>query len=179
MAPKKKDEDDVKKAKGEIGKGARAVGKAANRLLGDLHFPDKDYAALNDDDWDATVEDVDSLDNEFETENMLNKIMEKFERGASVRVMQIGPNGALTDVSDKVSPKDLRPEQISGIHTESGTTLTRNPQNREAALKLLQELLPGLRPGLLNPPKGTQSTSIRLMEKALAESDKILEHWKK
>ena len=113
-------------------------------------------------------------------EQAVDRLKRKFEGGdVDVRVMQIGPNGTLIDVSDKVNPKDLRPDQIGGIQTADGRPLSlgRNPQSREAALRLLQEMLPGLRLGI--EPKSTTANSIRKMEEALGESDKILEHWKK
>jgi hypothetical protein len=55
--------------------------------------------------------------------------------------------------------------------------LSRNPQTREEAIRLLSQILPGLR--LSTQPKPTTTVSIAKMEAALAESDRILEHWKK
>ena len=91
--------------------------------------------------------------------------------------LQMGPGGNLIDVSDKVNLRDLRPDQIGGIRTDDG----RFPQSREAALRLLQEILPGakLSSGLRSPSNATASYAVRRMEVALTESDKILEHWKK
>lgn len=134
--------------------------------------------------WDRARKDVDDLDAEFEKsekderERLMQGIEQKLkEGGLEVRVMQIGPDGRTRDVSDKVSPRDLRPEQIGGIQTEDGKTISlgRNPQSRESALRLLQDLL-----GRSGAPEGTaSSSSMRKMEETLAESDRILQHWKK
>ena len=164
MAPKRKD-DDVTKAKEEVAKDARAVGKAADSLLrvplSDAHFGEA---------WETTVKGVDELDQEFSKEELMNKLRQKMANGdAAVRVIQIGPDGRRTDVSDKVSSKE--PET---------PPLGRNPHTAEAALRLLQEMLPGVKlsnKGMFG--SDTVSTSIRRMEEALTESDKILEHWKK
>src|SRR5208337_4654326 len=109
MAPKKKSDED------EVREGARAVGKAAKSFAEYASLP---KAAFSDSDtWGETAKNVADLDQEFLKEEMLNKI----KRGdVDVRVMQIGPNGALTDVSDKVNPRDLRPGDIGGIRTEDG-----------------------------------------------------------
>ena len=48
------------------------------------------------------------------------------------------------------------------------------PQSREAALRLLREILPGI-----GDSGSYTANSIRRMEQALAESDKILRHWKR
>jgi hypothetical protein len=177
MAPKKKkaDMDDVAKAKAKMGEGARAVGKAAERVLRIPMDAETRFGA----DWDKSANELDALDKEFaadEEENFVDVLKSKFRKGeVDVRVMQLGPDGRLTDVSDKVNPKDLKPEDIGGIQTDDGRALAigRNPQSREAALRLLQELLP--------MPLGQYRTSesIRRMELVLAESDKILAHWKK
>lgn len=172
----KKDEDAIKAAKDKIAEGARVVGKAANNLL---RIPmDSDPFSKE---WEDTAAGVDALDEEFNKEdNIMNQLRSKYEQGdVEVRVMQVGPGGRLVDVSDKVNPKDLRPEHIEGIQVDDGSTmpLGRNPQNREAALRLLSEILPGLR--LSTQPKSTTSASIAKMEAALAESDRILDHWKK
>ena len=179
MASNKKD-DEIKDAKKRIADGARAVGKAAE---GVLRVP---MDAKLGKSWEQTINEVDDLDEQFNgieieggNESLVN-LRQKYERGdVEVRVMQVGPDGRLTDVSDKVNPKDLRPEHIEGIQVDDGTTmpLSRNPQNREAALRLLSQILPGLR--LNTQPKSSTSVSVAKMEAALAESDRILEHWKK
>jgi hypothetical protein len=119
---------------------------------------------------------IDALDKEFDAEeSFVDKLKSKFKKGeVAVRVMQVGPDGRLIDVSDKVNPEDLRPEDISRVQTDDGRTLDRNPQSREAALQLLREL-----ESLPRKARNSTTESIRQMELALAESDKILEHWKK
>jgi len=174
MAPKKKTTDDIKKAKAEIGEGARAVGKAAENLL---KVPMSDEHYRNE--WGQTVSDVDSLDREFSEEasgNLMDYLRSKLQSGdTEVRVMQIGPDGRLTDVSDRVKPKDLGPEHVRGVQIEDGKTVPfgRNPQSREVAYQALRRILPEL--GANNG----KSESLRRMEKILEESDQILEHWKK
>ena len=175
-----KKDDELKNAKDKIADGARAVGKAADSLLRKpIRVPMDDSAWGKE--WEDTAAGVDALDEEFnKEESIMNQLRSKYERGdVEVRVMQVGPNGRLTDVSDKVNPKDLRPEHIEGVQIEDGTTmpLSRNPQDREAALRLLSQIMPGLR--LSTQPKSTTATSIAKMEAALAESDRILEHWKR
>src|SRR5271156_6490980 len=182
MAPKKK--DDVEKAKEEVAKSARAVGEAAKAL----QLPESSGRPLRDvlhfgeaeEDWDHTIQEIENLDRGFSREEAVNKLKQKFEQGdVSVRVMQIGPDGKLTDVSDKISPKDVRSDQIAGIASDGRDFGPRTPQGRAAALRLLQDLLPGFRPGMLSGTKNSTTNSIRKMEETLNESDKILEHWKK
>jgi hypothetical protein len=184
MAAKKKG-DEVESIKSDLQNKARAVGRAAKNSAF-LERRHNDIFGKAEEDWDQTLSEVDDLDEEFATEEELNRekmnrLKQKFERGdVDVRVMEVGPDGKLTDVSDRVNPKDLRPDQIGGIQTSDGRTLGRLPQSREAALRLLQEILPGLK--LNSDPRSGGSTtanSIRRMEAALADSDKILEHWKK
>ena len=187
MAPKKKDDDltplpdDVQKAKDAVNESARAVGRAAKNSTF-LRARHDSIFGKAEEDWDQTLSDVDELDKDFESEDMIDRLKQKFG-DVDVRVMQVGPGGVLTDVSDKVNPKDLRPDQIGGVQTPDGriSSLGRNPQSREAAMRLLQEILPGLKlsGGYAGETKATTANSIRLMEQALAEGDKILEHWKK
>lgn len=186
MASKKKEDDmndDVTKAQSEAAKGARAVGSAAKALT-DLRFATDTLFAPSDE-WGEIGEDVDMLDEEFMKEEVRN-LKQKFESGdMEVRVMQVGPNGSLIDVSDKINPTDLRPDQIGGILSEKDLvdqTPTRSPRNREAALALLKQILPGFGSSSSSNAESRESqtaNSIRRMEATLAESDKILEHWKK
>lgn len=164
MAPKKKpDTDDVEKAKGKIAEDARAVGKAAESMV-KQPYGIEHYDANAD--WADVKGDVDSMDALFK-KGLDGSI-------ASVRVMQIGPDGKLIDVSDKISSKDLRADQ-------SDDRMLRDTRTKEAAFKLLQRLLPGLKASDLqiDQPYSTTKESIRRMEAVLAESDKILEHWRK
>ena len=134
--------------------------------------------------WGRTVHDVEELDAEFDKEEVMTSLRQKLEKGdVDVRVMQLGPNGSLVDVSDKVGPKDLRPENFAGIQTEDGrvlmgpTGLGPSPRSQETALRLLEQILPGFK--ISNSGKDSTTNSVRRMEAALLESDKILEHWKK
>jgi hypothetical protein len=172
MAPKKK--TDVEKAKSEVGKSARAVGKAAEKLT--VPMNDQPFGR----DWDQTVSDVDAMDREFSeaavTGNLMDFLRSKLQSGdTEVRVMQVGPDGRLTDVSDRVTPKDLSPEHIRGVQIEDGKTVPfgRSPQSRDAAYQALRRILPEL------GANSGKSEAIRRMELILDESDKILEHWKK
>jgi hypothetical protein len=180
MAKKKDDvNDDVKKAKDATSTDARAVVKAASKALGHRSLQEDLFrvGGKAEEDWDQTIHEVDDLDTDFTDEDMVNKIRQQFG-DVDVRVMQVGPGGVLTDVSDKVNPKDLRPDQIAGLHTADGRSLLgRNPQGRAAALRFLQDIMNSGR--LSSEPKTTTANSIRRMEAALAEGDKILEHWKK
>jgi hypothetical protein len=68
------------------------------------------------------------------------------------------------------NPRDIRPERIiTGIH--------QTRISREDALKILGHILPGFNSG--SSFGRDTANSIRRMEEALAEGDKILEHWKK
>jgi hypothetical protein len=195
MAPKKKivPNNDVEKIKDEIVKGARAVGKAAEPLRKQPVLTVTDQYGNP---WEQVVEDVDALDQEFGEEEVLQKesfmdfLQKKLKSGdTEVRVMQIGPRGELIDVSDKIKAGDLKPEDIRSIRDEdNGKTmpLGRDRQNREAAMRLLQEMVSGLQPpqrpsldGWKPRPVKGKSESIRRMELILEDSDKILEHWKK
>jgi len=196
MAAKKKDDDvsnnplvdDIKKAKEEVAKSARAVGRAAGNAAF-LERRHNDIFGSGVEDWDQTLSDVEDMDTGFAAEEMMNKLKEKF--GADdmhVRVMQIGPNGSLVDVSDKVSMKDLRPEDIGSIQTEDGRELlnrtvvgtSRTPRSREAALALLSQIMHGMGGSRdSRAPKSSTTNSIRKMEETLKESEEILEHWKK
>ena len=182
MAPKKK--TDVKKAKDVVNDAAQALDRIAARNEAFLKRRNDDVFG-KDTAWAQAQKDVDDLDRSFGEEEVVQKesfmdfLRSKLRSGETeVRVMQIGPDGRLIDVSDKVKAQDLKPEHIERIQTEDGKTLPlgRNPQSREAAMRLLQEILPDLRPA-----SGSSSTSesIRRMKLILDESDKILEHWKK
>jgi hypothetical protein len=148
--------------------------KTAKEILEDI---------LTEDAMRETLAKIDDFDEEVKTLEAADKgdfvdvLKDKFRRGeVQVQVMQIGPDGRLIDVSDKVNPRDLRPEHIEGIMTEDGrkVSIGRNPQSREAAFQLLKDLA-------ALPRKTVDSTaeSIRRMEEVLEESDKILEHWKR
>src|SRR5271157_1373073 len=122
MAPKKgvdmpndgiPDDNSAKKAKDKVNEGAKAVGKATKNEAF-LERRHDDIFGKAEEDWDLTVEGVDSLDKEFNEEEMADRLRQlELRGGVDVRVMQVGPDGNLRDVSDKVSPRDLKPEQIA------------------------------------------------------------------
>lgn len=193
MAPKKKkaDMDDITKAKVIVNKAARVVNDAVDAEIERVARRKID-SIFGKQDWAQTQQEVNALDEEFKADEgatFADVLKNKFRSGdVEVRVMRIEPDGTYTDVSDKVSPKDLRPESVEGIQIgDSRTPIGRNPQSKADALRLLQELLPALqqrqrsqlRSGFDLSRGGATSESIRKMELVLAESDKILEHWKK
>jgi hypothetical protein len=178
--------DELSDVKDKLAKDARAVGEAAKnqQFLQKRH---DDIFGAGEQNWEEMQKAVGDLDEEFNevdtegrSESLMEMLRQKFEReGGEVRVMQVGPGGRLVDVSDKVNLKDLRPEHIDGIQVEDGSTMPigRSPQSKEAALRLLSQIMPGLR--LSTQPKSTTTASVTKMEAALAESDRILAHWKK
>jgi hypothetical protein len=103
--------------------------------------------------------------------------------GVSVQVLKVGADGRLTDVTDKVNPRDIRPEQITEIRGDAMNRIPTRPDgtiDKEAAMNLLSLLVGGTSSTRLRRnASDTSAESIRRMEKTLAESDKILEHWKK
>src|SRR5271157_698761 len=115
MAPKKKT-DDVADAKGKITKSARVVGEAAKNVSDMGSRLERLFTS--DAHWGEIGQEVDDLDAEFgKEEDMMNTLKHKFEQGdVDVRVVQLGPNGSLVDVS--VSDKDPRPDYASGIQAE-------------------------------------------------------------
>jgi hypothetical protein len=148
---------------------AQAVIDAAKKLFGkrkDREISDALEAA--EDKWDGVQKDVEDLDKGF-------KDMENNSIG--VRVMQVGPKGELTDVTDKVNPRDLRPEQIADFRTEGAMSIPLGPDgriDREAALDILSKIMK-------KSGKSSGSSSeeaMKRMEAALNESDRILEHFK-
>jgi hypothetical protein len=184
MAPKKKADmpDDLDKAKADLNEKARAVTKAVSPLAESLLRKPVEVNA-SDFTWDQTVDDVNTLDKEFQKESLVEALRNKFRTGEmEVRVMQMGPGGRLTDVSDRIKPEDLKSEDIGGIQTEDGSILPlgRNPQSKEAALRMLQDLLRGKASSRSTKPGEsiTSEQSLKHMEIVLAESDKILNHWK-
>lgn len=146
-------DDDVAKLKQEMAAAADSVNKAAKNLMVPM-----DISVGND--WDQAKSRVQSMDQEF--------------ADVEVRVMQIGPDGRLTDVSDRVNPRDLRPEQIEGFQSSDGSVrLPRRPSgeiDHEATLDLMAQLV-----GIKRDIKAAgPSPVMREMEVLLAESDKLL-----
>jgi hypothetical protein len=186
MAPKKKTSDIYSAesiAKLALAEGARKLGEildaAKKRRYGDTGLGYSEVKA----EWAQTEQAVDALDEIFSAMDEKETFVDVLKNNSDVevRVMQVGPDGRLTDVSNKINLKDIKPELVREVQTKDGKNVLigRNPQSREAALKLLQEMLPSM---TLSQAQGRQDRtpySIRQMELALAESDKILEHWKK
>jgi len=183
MAPKKKPnvDEDIKNA---LNRGARAVGEAARNVWIE-HGSDEIFGA-GEDDWSQMIQEVDAVDGDF-LNDAIHLPGVRFNAptqgtdDVEVRVMKVGPDGKLTDVSGTVNLKDLRPDQIVDVRTDkelSGRTITEElpPRNRVQALKFLQDIL---QPGRSGSTKSTTEASITKMKETLAESDKILEHWKK
>ena len=125
-------------------------------------------------DWEETQNAVNGIDKQFKDQDMKNKAN---IGDVDVRVMQVGPNG-LTDVTDRINPRDLRPDQIADFRTDGSMTIPLGPDGRidkEAAMSILTRIM-----GTDNVRSGRNSSeeSMRRMEAALAESVKILQHWK-
>jgi|SRR5271166_3079743 len=145
--------DDVAKLKQEITAATNEMLAAAKGLVVPM-----DGSIGND--WEQAKSRVQGMDQEF--------------ADVEVRVMQIGPDGRLTDVSDRVSPRDLRPEQIEGFQSSDGSVrLPRRPSgeiDHEATLDLMAQLV-----GIKRDIKAAgPSPAMREMEVLLAESDKLL-----
>jgi hypothetical protein len=191
MAPKKKEEmpplseSTRDKLRAALEKDARNAAKAAGSLLRKpISASDKKFSDEYGNTWEQTVKDVDMIDKAFGEEEVLQKenfvdyLRGKLRSGMEARVMQIGPNGELVDVTDRVKAT-LRPEDIGGIQTSDGKIArVRNPQSREEAYELLRQAIPDLLDTRLGAQDG-KSDSIRRMESILEESNKILQHWKK
>jgi hypothetical protein len=146
---------------------AKNVIEAAKRFTAKLR-DFKDAEKSQNTAMDATKAEVDSMDKQFQGEDI------------TVRVLQIGPDGKLTDVSEKVNPKDLRPEQIAEMRSDTlSIPMGKDGKiDREAAKELLAQIMGS---GSYRPSQGTSpTTSIAMskMEAALAESDKIIKHFK-
>jgi hypothetical protein len=181
MAPKKKADmpDDAQNIKDKLAKNARDITKAADRLKSAAPLFNVDWTPG----WTQTVEDVDAMDKAFGEEEVLQKqsiidlLRQKYQHpNAEVRVLRVGPNGRFVDITEDVKTRDgnLAPEDFVGLHdgdTEKTYPISRNPKNREEAMNLLREIIPGLKTG--NKPE-----SVQKMEKVLEESEKTLNHWK-
>jgi len=153
--------DDVAKLKQEMAAAANAVNKAA---AGIVAVPLPSSLGIERE-WQSTVADVNKLD--------------QAASDIEVRVLQLDPNsGRLTDVSDKVNPRDIMPEHIEGFTSSDGSVrLPRRPNgevDNEAALDFMSQLI-GVNRRLRKASAGTESTAaMKEMEALLAESDKIL-----
>lgn len=153
--------DDVAKMKQEMADGAKAVNDAAGKLTVPMNSASGLEAA-----WSSVRDGVNQLDQGFNDD-------------LDIRVMQVHPNGRLTDVSDKVNPRELRPEQIQGFDSSDGSVRLPRRANGEidhdAALSLMGQLLGinrQIRQERQESPRS--NAAMQEMEKLLADSDKIL-----
>jgi hypothetical protein len=165
------DPDEVAKIRRITSGGAAAVNAAAKKLFGKRE--DHSIGDLLNGDWENTKQQIDDVDKQFKDQNMANNDI------IDVRVMQVGPNGQLTDVSDKINPRDLRPEQIADMRSDGSLSIPLGSDGRidkEAAAAILARIMGT---GSVRDAKSSSEEAMRRMEVTLAESDKILEHWKK
>lgn len=186
--PKKSDEDQMNEGAASVVKAAEKL-SAINRLAklesllkaGNLNFDKVRTSVANmDREFDKMTLDTETRQDWTSLENV----------EAQIRVMQVGLDGKLIDVSDKVNVKDLQPEQVDDVRI-NGEPLSLTPRTREDALRILKDILPGLkfsneaRDGAKAPhsfsgtrASSTTARSVSRMEAALAESDITLQHWK-
>jgi len=193
---KAKNPDTVAAAKGELAKAADKVMAAAKEvmfpsatlptekpLMVPLDWPMNDEFQAKER-WSRTRRDVDEMDEQFRRQYMNNA--DKLD----VKVMQVGPDGRLTDVTGRVNPAELDESQIENFEFQTPSSMiprTANGQvDRKRAMQMLSDLIanggmrfPGQarrdRPEYASP---AQVKAMKEMEATLAESDKILEHWK-
>jgi hypothetical protein len=184
MAFRKKAKDDdkpmpgeqpVQKAQEQIAEAAEDVNKAAEKFnsLPPLN------RFMSKSDLRAAMREVGEMDDLFDKQekDLLRGI-------AEVRVMKYDEAGRMTDVTDKIRPGDLRPEDIADVRIDRGLPIPRNADGKldqEGALDLLTKLLSG---GVRS--RRTSSFDDRMsklqmdeMEAAINDAEKILEHWKK
>jgi len=146
---------------------AQAVIDAAKKLF--AKRGDREITNALDGQMNSVQQNVDELDKGF-------KDMENNPIG--VRVMQVGPKGELTDVTDKVNPRDLRPEQIADFRTDGAMSIPLGPDgriDREAAMDILSQIMGK---GGSKSPRNSSEEAMKRMEAALSESDRILAHFK-
>jgi hypothetical protein len=134
-------------------------------------------------DWQRQRAATDSMDEEFRRQYMSN-----FDN-LDVRILQVGPDGRETDVTGRINPQDLDESQIEKFEFQTpGSMIPRLPNgdvDRKRAMQMLGDLIMngGLRfPGQikrgLEYVSPAQQKLMKEMEAALAESEKILQHWK-
>lgn len=154
------DPNEIVKLKQQIADGANDVAKAFAGMPASIPLN-----VDNDRSWLDAQQAVSRLDREFSDVEM--------------RVLQVGPDGRLTDVSDKVNPRDIRPEQIEGFQSSDGSVrLPRNPNgevDREATLDIMAQLV-GISRNIRRPREeaNVSTAATREMESLLAESTKLL-----
>jgi hypothetical protein len=188
MAFRKKAKDDdkpeqpVEQAQQQTADVAKNVVKAAANLNERLKAAKIGDTPLNrfmtKDDLRAAMREVNEVDDLFDKQE--KDLLKDIE----VRVMKYDPNGRMTDVTDRVRPGDIRPEDIVDVRADRGLPLPRNADgklNQEGALDLLTALLGGGRNRRAPSYFDDRMTKLQMdeMEAAINEADKILEHWKK
>jgi hypothetical protein len=136
-------------------------------------------------DWERRQRDVSAMDDEFR-----NQYMNNFDN-LDVKVMQVSPDGRLTDVTGRINPRDLDESQIEKFEFQTPSSLVPRLPNgevdRKRAMQMLSDLITN-GGGLRVPGRGgrglgeyispAQQKLMKEMEATLAESDKILKHWK-
>jgi len=189
---KAKNPDTVAEAKKQLAADAAKAMEAAKPLFPSVPLkvpmdwaPDQEFQAQSriKRDWADAQRAVDSMDEEFRRQYMNNA------DNIDVRIMQVGSDGRQTDVTGKINPRDLDESQIENFEFQTPGSLiprTRDGQvDRKRAMQMLSDLIAngGLRfPGQarrgLELQSPAQVKAMKEMEAALAESDKILQHWK-
>jgi hypothetical protein len=175
MAPRKKPDpvppkmtvdpnDDMAKLKAEIQQRAMDVINAQQKVSGTSAFGPSPL----EEKWQAMQAQVKQLSADLASGDV------------EVRVLQVDPRtGRTTDVSDRVRPTDLKPEQIKAFDSSDGSVrIPRLPDgtvDREAAMDMLAQLVMGDRLGGKTRP----DPKIQEMEALLKETDKILAHWRR
>lgn len=165
--------DDVEKAQEIISGAAADVTKAAEKFNG---IPLNRF--ITKDELKRMKEDVDGVNDLFDKQE--RDLLKELE----VRVMKYDPNGRITDVTDKIRPGDIRPEEIVDVRADRNLPLPRNADgklNQEGALDLLTALLGGGRGRRATPyfDERRQKLELDEMEAAINDAEKILQHWKK
>lgn len=184
--------DIVAEAKKQMADAAEKVQQAAKNVM----FPSKPLSVPMDWEpnaafqaesrlnrtWDQARRDVDDMDEQFRNQYMNNA------DNIGVQIFQVGPDGRTTDVTGRIDPRDLDESQIENFEFQTPGSLiprTRDGQvDRKRAMQMLSDLIAngGLRfPGAARRGLGispAQQKLMKEMEAALAESDKILQHWK-
>jgi hypothetical protein len=196
MAKRKKDAEEQLKAKNPsmVDEAKKQLADAAEKVMAaaaplfpknlavPMDWPGNDEFQAKER-WRRAQMDVDSMDDEFRKQYMNNA------DNIDVRVMQLGPDGSQTDVTGRINPAELDESQIENFEYQTPSSLiprTRDGQvDRKRAMQMLSDLIAngGLRfPGQarrgLELQSPAQVKAMKEMEAALAESDKILEHWK-
>ena len=117
-----------------------------------------------------------------QAQRQVNEMDRQFaDTEATIRVLQVDPvTGKETDVTNKVNPKDIQPEQIADMRSDTlSIPMGKDGKiDRDAARDLLSRIMTS---SSYRPSQGvspTTATAMKKMEVALAESDRLLKHFK-